>query len=125
MARPRVNKLTSGYNLLWESSRMMLPEHKERINGHRETLGRKERPVLDEQEMEELALKVGESLETGRPVTLKLYGEYGDRMVTGVVTKVDPQAGRIRLRTAQGDAQADMRDVIGAEYANAEEADAE
>ncbi|CAG5078396.1 MAG: YolD-like family protein [Thermobacillus sp.] len=115
MAKPRVNKLTSGYNLLWESSRMMLPEHKERINGHRESLNRKERPVLDEQEMEELALRIGESLETGRPVTLKLYGEYADREVTGVVTKVDPQAGRIRLRTALGDMWAKMRDVIGAE----------
>ena len=115
MNKPRVNKLTPGYNLLWESSRMMLPEHKERINSHRDSLKRKARPVLDEQEMEELALKVGESLETGRPITLKLYGEVEDREMTGVVTKVDPQAGRIRLRTAQGDAWADMRDVIGAE----------
>jgi hypothetical protein len=115
MNKPRVNKLTPGYNLLWESSRMMLPEHKERIIGHRESLKRKERPVLDEQEMEELALKVGESLETGRPVTLKLYGEVEDREVTGVVTRIDPQAGRIRLRTAQGDVWAALRDVIGAE----------
>jgi hypothetical protein len=115
MAKPRVNKLTSGYNLLWESSRMMLPEHKERIVGHRESLKRKERPVLDEQEMEELALKIGESLEAGRPVTLKLYGDFANREVAGVVTKVDPQAGRIRLRTATGDVWVKMRDVIGAE----------
>lgn len=115
MAKPRVNKLTSGHNLLWESSRMMLPEHKERIVGHRESLKRKARPVLDEQEMEELALRIGESLEAGRPVTLKLYGELADREVTGVVTKIDPQAGRIRLRTAQGDVWTELRDVIGAE----------
>jgi hypothetical protein len=115
MAKPRVNKLTSGYNLLWESSRMMLPEHKERIIGHRESLKRKARPVLDEQEMEELALRIGESLETGRPVTLRLYGDLADREETGVVTKVDPQTGRIRLRTAQGDVWAALQDVIGAE----------
>lgn len=25
------NKLTPGYNIMWESSRMMLPEHREQL----------------------------------------------------------------------------------------------
>jgi catalase (peroxidase I) len=59
----RVNKLTPGSNLLWESSRMILPEHKERILSHRDEVrrgGRRERPVMDEQEWERIneAIKV-------------------------------------------------------------------
>lgn len=39
-------------NGLWESSRMMLPEHKEAINRQQNKEGRKVRPTLDAQEIE-------------------------------------------------------------------------
>ncbi len=40
-------------NGLWESSRMMLPEHKETIIQHRYEFGRRSRPTIDEQELNE------------------------------------------------------------------------
>jgi len=46
----RINKLTEGFNLLWESSRMILPEHKERIRSRRDEArrgGKRGRTVLD------------------------------------------------------------------------------
>lgn len=115
MARANVNKLTPGRNMMWESSRMMLPEHKERILGHRETLGRKERPVLDEQEAEAMARRIGEALASGEPVTLTLFGDLVDRKETGVVAKIEPQRGRIRLVTEDGGCWLAFADVIGAE----------
>ena len=115
MARQNVNKLTPGRNMIWEASRMMLPEHKEEIVRHRETLGRKERPELDEQEAEELARRIGEAMETGRPIALTLYGELGSREERGVVAKLDPQRGRVRLRTDEGDVWIAFRDIIGAD----------
>nr|WP_279402053.1 hypothetical protein [Piscibacillus salipiscarius] len=36
------NKLTHGHNLLWESSRMMLPEHKELLQQHQQQLIKKQ-----------------------------------------------------------------------------------
>lgn len=39
-------------NGLWESSRMMLPEHKETIIYKQHEEGRKQRPELDAQEIE-------------------------------------------------------------------------
>lgn len=59
------NKLTEGSNLLWESSRIILPEHKERIRIRREEArrgGKRDRPELDEQEWERINEAITRSL---------------------------------------------------------------
>lgn len=69
-------------NGLWESSRMMLPEHKESIRQHRRDLCKQQRPLLDEQRIEELVRTISVSLFTEKPVRVKLFGVYGDREVS-------------------------------------------
>ncbi|WP_256846889.1 YolD-like family protein [Paenibacillus sp. Pae108] len=93
------NKLTPGANLMWESSRMIIPEHKEAINRHRKESGRKQRPVLDEQRQQDLGYAIGEAMANQRAVTLVLFGEYEDREVTGTVEKVDRQLRRMKVIT--------------------------
>ena len=60
-----MNKLTDGSNMLWESSRMILPEHKERIRIRLEEArrgGKRERQQLDEQEAERINEAIMRSL---------------------------------------------------------------
>jgi len=110
----RVNKLTEGSNLLWESSRMILPEHKERIRTRRDQArrgGRRERPELDEQEWELIQEAVAQSLHERVPVRLRMYDPFEDCIVEGIVEQVDPVRRRIRVN---GD-WFEIADIIGAE----------
>ncbi|MDF2716560.1 MAG: YolD-like protein [Paenibacillus sp.] len=99
-------------NGLWESSRMMLPEHKERIIA--ETLDfkhkRPRRPVLDEQEWEEIMRVLMESLGMRVAAHFKLYHEYEDCAAIGIVDKVDPYT---RTFIIDGE-RFKMGDIIGA-----------
>lgn len=85
-------------NGLWESSRMMLPEHKEAILRSNQQLKSKLRPVLDEQETEGIVRNLSESLRHGREVSLTVYGEFSDERMTGVVKAFDPAIRRICLQ---------------------------
>jgi hypothetical protein len=96
----KANKLTPGSNLLWESSRMILPEHKDRINDHRDEVrrgGRRERPVLDEQEAELIAAAIAESLQERVPVRLRMYDPFEELIVEGIVEQVDPAHRKFRV----------------------------
>ena len=110
----RVNKLTEGGNLLWEASRMILPEHKERIRTRREEArrgGRRERPVLDEQEWELIQAAVARSLHERVPVRLRMYDPLEELVVEGIVERVDQVSRRIRV---DGE-WFDMADIVGVE----------
>lgn len=84
-------------NGLWESSRMMLPEHKEAIQAWRRRQDRRSRPELDEQEWEKIDAALNWSLRTGEPVAVRVYDPYEDQIVTGVVERVDQAARRIKV----------------------------
>lgn len=49
-----MSKITPGSNMLWEGSRMILPEHKKAMLALNREQHRKVRPVFDDQELEEL-----------------------------------------------------------------------
>ncbi|GJM77925.1 hypothetical protein HMSSN139_04210 [Paenibacillus sp. HMSSN-139] len=102
-------------NGLWESSRMMLPEHKEAILRSNRSQERKERSVLDEQELERISLVLTSSLQTERPVRLRLFGEWQGREVLGTVTRVDPGRRRACLQTEAGPEWIAFADIVGAE----------
>lgn len=89
------NKLTPGSNLLWESSRIILPEHREALIEWRKKRNMKQKPVLDEQAWEEYARLIQESMQTGRLVTVHVYDPYEDIKITGQVVQIDRQ--RIRF----------------------------
>jgi len=96
----RISKLTEGGNLLWESSRMILPEHKERIRHRRDEArrgGKRERPALDEQAWDRIQAAVVRSKERRQAVRLELFGPYGNESVEGVVEEVRPDRRQIRI----------------------------
>lgn len=97
------NKLTHGHNLLWESSRMMLPEHKELIQQHQKQLNQKTKPELDEQEVEWLEHQIQEAIRQQSTIRFNLYNPYETRTVVGTIQKVDLHTQQLKLLTPNGD----------------------
>lgn len=84
-------------NGLWESSRMMLPQHKETSIRRQRELQRIPRSVKDEQEIQNINAALLQSQVLQKNVHLTIYNEYKHRNVTGIV-KVS-QRGSFRLNT--------------------------
>ncbi|WP_141500936.1 YolD-like family protein [Paenibacillus luteus] len=97
-------------NGLWESSRMMLPEHIVRIREFNHDLLAKEKPVLDADELEVLERVVSASLSERTPITLRLYNRFEDLNVIGVVERIDTLKQRVMV---DGE-WIQMADILGA-----------
>jgi hypothetical protein len=89
-------------NGLWESSRMMLPEHKETIIRRQLEEGRKDKPVLDSQEIELIEQALAESFHTHRKINVRLFDEYEDKELTGTVSVIHTYRREIKLATGIG-----------------------
>ncbi|MFS0727705.1 YolD-like family protein [Paenibacillus sp. 1P07SE] len=84
-------------NGLWESSRMMLPEHKESNIRKRQELQRRERRELDEQELEEAGRLLHSSLEEKRILRIAMFHPYERTEVIGVVERLDAPRQRFMV----------------------------
>ncbi|SEB93802.1 YolD-like protein [Paenibacillus sp. GP183] len=106
-------------NGLWESSRMMLPEHKDATRRQAKQTDRLVRPSLDDQEVEIISTVLFQSHRHQKVVRLTLYGEYELRSVTGIVTCTQRDSFRLDTEnpfTGVADWEWFMfRDVIKAE----------
>ncbi|MGQ7887519.1 YolD-like family protein [Paenibacillus sp. WC2504] len=106
-------------NGLWESSRMMLPQHKEAAIRKRKESQRILRPIRDEQEIQNISAVLSLSQMYKKPVVLKLYEEFKTRSVTGIVVR--SKHGEFRLdiiETSSGEGDWEWiayRDVFKAE----------
>jgi len=83
-------------NGLWESSRMMLPEHVKTLQASNDEYFRPDlpRPVLDEQEMELIAGALQRSIQEREVVRLRMYDPREQLIIEGIVDRVDMAAGR-------------------------------
>ncbi|MDU0333036.1 YolD-like family protein [Paenibacillus sp. 3LSP] len=99
-------------NGLFESSRMMLPEHKEAYLMHQQNLRKNTRPQLDDQEMERISRLIAESMQLRKEITLVLFGELNRAEITGVVTKIDLQQKNIRITDGNGFRWIKLSDII-------------
>lgn len=107
----KANKLTKGSNMFWESSRMVMPEHREAYNQQALLNNRKQRVTLDDQEKEIVYRALAESYQLKQPVNVELFDEYEDRRVIGIVERVDMQLKRFKV---DGE-WFDVRDVLRAD----------
>lgn len=82
-------------NGLWESSRMMLPEHKERIIELNNRPERRTKPILDTQRREEINERLSAACQTGEAIELVLWEPEADRTVKGAIVKIDLPSYRI------------------------------
>lgn len=84
-------------NGLWESSRMMLPEHLQQIQQANRKLAPRTPPMLDEQEMERINNALYRSWEERLPVRIYMYDPYEESVVEGVIEQVDTIRWRVRV----------------------------
>lgn len=106
------NKLTPGSNLMWESSRMMLPEHKEKIRQHQHEQKLNTKPVLDEQRLEEFAGLVTRAWKNESALSLTLYDPAGTYTITGHIRTIDPQEKKLLFTTEQGTEWLSFHDIV-------------
>lgn len=99
-------------NGMWESSRMMLPEHKEAILRHRSKLEHKERPILDEQRLEELSRQLTEAMQTESIVQLEIYSPYEKRELVGRIKQIDAINSKIKLTQPQRSTWIRLADIL-------------
>ena len=108
-------KLTPGSNLLWESSRMILPEHKEAMIRHREeiTVVKPKRPVRDEFELEELAGRLQDAMEEGRELVFTIWGR--ETPIRGRVVKMDADTKKVHIQNFGTVDKVPFLDILAAE----------
>ncbi|MGO4496443.1 YolD-like family protein [Paenibacillus sp. 2RAB27] len=86
-------------NGLWESSRMMLPQHKESAIKTRKEAQRLTRPIRDEQEIQNIAAVLSLSQMYKKPVELTIFEEFKARSITGIVAR--SRHGEFRFETVE------------------------
>ena len=93
------NKLTAGSNLLWESSRMMLPEHKALLREHEENRVKKKRPNYDEQFLMHFIYQVEMAFAENRIVKLTYYEDESYHECIGKITAINRAKQQIQIST--------------------------
>ncbi|GGM36970.1 hypothetical protein GCM10011351_23950 [Paraliobacillus quinghaiensis] len=96
------NKLTPGYNLMWESSRMMLPEHKQVLRAHEKELNKQTKPLLDEQQITLFSEQINEAFHFRQAIKVKVFDPFETVYRIGEVKQIDGQKQRIKLDTNDG-----------------------
>ncbi|MDR0271012.1 YolD-like family protein [Paenibacillus sp.] len=85
-------------NGLFESSRMIIPEHREAYLQYMEHKTLRPKPVIDNQEWQLIGQALLESLQQHAKVTITLYDPYEDKQASGFVTVVNTFRKEIKLR---------------------------
>lgn len=91
-----MNKLTSGGNMIWESSRMIMPQHKDAAQQQRREETKRRRLELDEQEKEQVLRFMLAANKTRQPVRIRMFDEYEDTYVIGVIERLDGLTARFK-----------------------------
>ncbi len=95
-----VSKKLSG-NGMWESSRMMLPEHKETIvkRYHRSDYSA---PSLDEQQMEIILRVLAEAYENKIMVMVTYHDNTREHRIYGIIVKIDTFTSKLKMKSEKG-----------------------
>jgi len=101
-------------NGLFESSRMILPEHREAYNHYMTHKDPRLKPIIDEQEWQLIGQMLQDSLKEHLRVTLELYDPYEDKQATGFVTVINKFRKEIKLRNEDDWEWIKFEDIISA-----------
>lgn len=106
------NKLTPGSNVMWESSRMMLPEHKQLLARHQKKLTERKKPVFDEQQMAVFSRLLLSALSQGEKVTVELFDPYCNRRVSGKIEKWNAVERKMKIMTLNGPVIVNLDEIV-------------
>ncbi|MFE4571433.1 YolD-like family protein [Paenibacillus chitinolyticus] len=99
----------------WESSRMMLPQHKEAINQQLKEIGLKGKPELHEDELQIVMENISISFKRKTEICVTIYGEYEFQDLIGVVTSINPYRQNFKIELVDGFEFIDFAEVIKAD----------
>lgn len=97
----KLNKLSEGHNLRWESSRMMLPEHCEQIIEFVNNRDIIKKPVLDEQKWEEINDIIKIAIEDYSPVYLDVFNKGRIKTIECCINKFDALNQELKITMYQ------------------------
>ncbi|TCS84457.1 YolD-like family protein [Tepidibacillus fermentans] len=99
-------------NLLWTGSRMMLAEHRQLLNERLKEAGRKEKPLLDEQQKEWIAQSISEAMVNDLEVIITLFEPYREKKIKGKIRKIDHQLRRLKVTVQEDYTWITMDDIM-------------
>lgn len=85
-------------NILWESSRMFLPEHKQALHERKKENKKVPRPIIDEQLLQQLNERVHYALMTKRKVTITYWEDGFFFKKSGTIERVHVEKQLLILR---------------------------
>jgi hypothetical protein len=94
---------------MWESSRMMLPEHVEAINRQKKESQKKERPNFDQQHLEQVEMMIRQYIYSEVKLFIIVYGEYEETDLHGKITNFDSQMKRMKVEWQTKDGEDDFQ----------------
>ncbi|MGM1023393.1 MAG: YolD-like family protein [Bacillota bacterium] len=90
-------------NGLWESSRIILPEHKEGYLKLMKDRQRRGKPELDDQEVRLIEQALIDSYNSRTTVTLTVFSPFYDILMDGVVTSINTARREVKLSRGEDD----------------------
>lgn len=90
-------------NGFWESSRIIIPEHREGILRLMREEQRRRKPELDEQETHLIERALIDSYNRRTEVTVAIFDPFDDLTMTGVITSVNTGRREVKLSRGEDD----------------------
>lgn len=88
-------------NGIMESSRMIMPEHRQAFIDRQREKTKRNKPVIDEQEMQMIERALVDSYNHRKRVELVLFDPFENRNVSGLVTAINTHKREMKLVTAE------------------------
>ncbi|MEC4566798.1 YolD-like family protein [Paenibacillus sp. CMAA1739] len=90
-------------NGLWESSRIIIPEHKEAYLKLMKDRQRRGKPELDDQQVQLIEQALINSYNSRNAVTVTVFSPFDDEVMTGVVTSINTARREVKLFRGEDD----------------------
>ncbi|GIM47707.1 hypothetical protein DNHGIG_32560 [Collibacillus ludicampi] len=87
---------------IFESMRIILPEHRATMRRLEKEAKGQPRPVLDEQKIEEMSRVLTDAIQDSRPVKVTMYNPFGHELVVMVPEKIDSYAKTLTGKDLDG-----------------------
>ncbi|OPA77848.1 hypothetical protein BVG16_13865 [Paenibacillus selenitireducens] len=100
-------------NGLFESSRFIMPQHREALNEQARQKLLNSRPELDPQELDMIAQAIDDSYSEGTQLGLELFDEYNNMVINGVIIGVNQQRGIVQLDINGEIKDIKLKNIIG------------
>ncbi|MNB97106.1 YolD-like protein [compost metagenome] len=105
-------------NGIIESSRMILTEHRDAYLEHMNQLNRREKPTLDNQEVQMIERAIVDSFNRRCVIELTLFDPFEDEKISGVVSSFNTSTREVRLLLGEDYRWIKISEILSADCPN-------